>query len=89
MIHNSSDAVEFRLCGFGNNMIFCQVKVRLRLTVSQPVSLGVEPHIYYSLAVMVLFLWGALSDEKTGLSSVYAAGPRQRSLSWVRVPWHS
>jgi hypothetical protein len=29
-------------------------------------------------------LWGALSDERTGLSFVYAAGPRQRSISRVR-----
>jgi hypothetical protein len=65
-----------------------KVKVTLRLTVSQPVQLGDEPHIYYSLAVTVLLLWGALSDERTGLSFVYAAGPRQRSLPWVRVPWH-
>jgi hypothetical protein len=36
---------------------------------------------------MVLFSWGALSDEKAGLSFVYAAGPRQRSLSRVRVIW--
>jgi hypothetical protein len=36
-----------------------------------------------------LILWGALSDERTGLSFVYAAGPRQRSLSRVRVPWIS
>jgi hypothetical protein len=35
---------------------------------------------------MVLFLWGALSDERMGLSFVYAAGPCQRSLSRVRVP---
>jgi hypothetical protein len=27
-----------------------------------------------------LFLWGALSDERTCLSFVYAAGPRQRRL---------
>jgi hypothetical protein len=26
---------------------------------------------------MVLFLWSALSDERPGLSFVYAAGPRQ------------
>jgi hypothetical protein len=45
------------------------------------------PDIYYCLTVTVLFLWGALSDERTGLSFVYAAGPCQRSLSWVRVPW--
>jgi hypothetical protein len=34
-------------------------------------------------------LWGALSDEKTGLSFVYASGPCQRSLSRVRVHWDS
>jgi hypothetical protein len=34
---------------------------------------------------MVLFFWGTLFDEMTGLSLVYAAGPRQRSLSGVRV----
>jgi hypothetical protein len=38
---------------------------------------------------MVLFLWGALSDERTGPSFIYGAGPRQRSLSVARVPWHS
>jgi hypothetical protein len=38
-----------------------KVKVTLRLTVSQSVSLGIEPHLglmtryYYSLTVMVLF----------------------------------
>jgi hypothetical protein len=45
------------------------------------------PDIYYSLTATVLFLWGALSDDRTGLSFVYAAGPHQRSLSRVRVPW--
>jgi hypothetical protein len=30
-----------------------------------------------------------LSDERTGLTFVYAAGTRQRSLSWVRVPLDS
>jgi hypothetical protein len=53
-----------------------KVKVTLRLTVSQSVSLGVEPpDIYYTLTFMVWFSWGALSDEKAGLSFVYAAGP--------------
>jgi hypothetical protein len=32
-----------------------------------------------------LVLWGALSDERMGLSFVYAAGPCQRSLSQVLV----
>jgi hypothetical protein len=31
-------------------------------------------------------MWGALSDERTGLPFTVAAGPRQRSNSWVRVP---
>jgi hypothetical protein len=38
---------------------------------------------------MVLFSWGALSDERAGLSFIYAVGPRQRRLSRVRVPWDS
>jgi hypothetical protein len=28
-------------------------------------------------------MWGALSDERTGLSFTIAAGPRERSHSWV------
>jgi hypothetical protein len=35
---------------------------------------------------MVLFLGGFLSDERTSLSFVYAAGPIQRSLSRIRIP---
>jgi hypothetical protein len=38
---------------------------------------GSWPDIYYCLTVIVLFLWGALSGERTGLSFVYAAGPCQ------------
>jgi hypothetical protein len=56
-----------------------QVKVKLtfRLTVSQSASLGVKPHLgpmtrYLLLCeVTDLFLWGALSDERTGLSFIY------------------
>jgi hypothetical protein len=36
-----------------------------------------------------LALWGALSDERTGLSFLYAAGPHQCSLSRLRFPWDS
>jgi hypothetical protein len=54
--------------------------VTLRLTISQSVCLGVEPTLglvtrYYfplqgcCLKVAVLFLWGALRDERTGLQS--------------------
>jgi hypothetical protein len=66
------------------------VIVTLWLMVSQSISLwGSWPDICYCLTVMVLFLWGALSDERTGLSLVYAAGPCQHSLSQVQVPWYS
>jgi hypothetical protein len=34
-------------------------------------------------------MWGALSDERTGLSFTIAAGPRQLSQSRVRIPWDS
>jgi hypothetical protein len=51
------------------------VKVMLGPTVSQSVCLGVEstleflrPDIILCLKVAVLSLWGALSDERSGLS---------------------
>jgi hypothetical protein len=53
-----------------------KVKVTLQLTVGQSVSLGVEPQY------LLLF-------DSYGLVFVYAAGPRQRSLSRVQVPWIS
>jgi hypothetical protein len=66
----------------------------LRPTVSRPVCLGIKhPSGNYDqifitcVTVTGLFLWGALSDERSGLSLVCAAGPCQRSLSRVRVPW--
>jgi hypothetical protein len=59
-----------------------KVKVTTQLTVSQ----SAWPDIYYCLTVTVLYLWGANSDERTGLSFVYAAGPCQRRLSLVWVP---
>jgi hypothetical protein len=64
-------------------------------TDAQPVSLswnkdpsGSYDQIFITcVTVTVLFLLGALSDERAGLSFVFAAGPCQRSLSRVRVPW--
>jgi hypothetical protein len=54
--------------------------------VSSPIW-GPWPDIYFCLTVTFLFPWGALSDERTGLSFVCAAGPCQRSLSRALVPW--
>jgi hypothetical protein len=50
---------------------------------------GPRPDIHYSQTVAGLFMWGALSDERTGLSFTTVAGLRQYSHSWVRVQWDS
>jgi hypothetical protein len=38
------------------------------------------------LSVAGLLMWGAFPGEGTGLSFIIAAGSRQRSRSWIRVP---
>jgi hypothetical protein len=50
---------------------------------------GAHDRIFITLWQLLSFFWDALSDKRTNLSFVYAAGPRQRSLSRVRVPWVS
>jgi hypothetical protein len=50
---------------------------------------GLRPDLFYCQTVAGSFMWGAFSDERTGLSSTTAAGPGQRSHSRVRVPWRS
>jgi hypothetical protein len=50
---------------------------------------GLRPDFYYCQTVAGLLMWGALSDERTGLSFTSAADPRRRSHSRVRVPWDS
>jgi hypothetical protein len=65
-------------------------------TDGQPASLswnkapsGAYGQNFISQTVADLLMWGALSDERTGLSFTRAAGPRQRSHSRVRVPLDS
>jgi hypothetical protein len=50
---------------------------------------GIRPDFYYCQAVAGLLMWGALSDERMGLSFTIAAGAHQRSHSSVRVLWDS
>jgi hypothetical protein len=50
---------------------------------------GLRPDFYYCQTNAGLLMWGALSDERMGLSFTIAAGRRQRSHSRVRVPWDS
>jgi hypothetical protein len=50
---------------------------------------GLRPDLYYRQTVAGFLMWGALSEERTDLSFTIAAGPRQHSHSWVRVPWDS
>jgi hypothetical protein len=47
---------------------------------------GLRPDLYYCLTVAGLLIWGALSDELSGLSFTIPAGPRQRRHFLVRVP---
>jgi hypothetical protein len=51
--------------------------------------LGIQTDLDYCLTVAGLLIWGALSDERRGLSFAIATGPRQRSHFWVRVPYAS
>jgi hypothetical protein len=63
-------------------------------TDGQPASLswnkapiwGLRPDLDYCLTVAGLWIWGTLSDERTGLLFAIATGSRQRSNFWVRGP---
>jgi hypothetical protein len=46
---------------------------------------GLRPDFYYCQTGFLM--WGAISDERTGLLLTTAGGPRQDSHSWVRVLW--
>jgi hypothetical protein len=79
--------LDWQLTTTGSCLSQCQLK--LRLTVSQYVLMsspiwGSWPDTYWLLRPCLL--WGALSDDRTGLSFVCAADLCQRSLSRVRFP---
>jgi hypothetical protein len=68
------------------------LSLMLRPTVSRPVCLGIKhpsgayDQIFYCQTGTGLLLWGALSDDRAGLSFTIGAGPRQRNHSRVPVP---
>jgi hypothetical protein len=74
----SATAVIFQLTPSAATILTVSlVKVILRLTISQSVSLGIEhpsgpmTRFFFSyMKVTVLFNWGVLSDERLGLSFV-------------------
>jgi hypothetical protein len=67
----------------------------LRPMVSRPVCLCVRLHLgattrfYYCQRLAGLLTWGALSNERTGLSFTTVSGPPQRSDSRIRIPQDS
>jgi hypothetical protein len=82
-----------------SSLLYSKVKVKviLRPTVSRPVRPGVRhPYLtrnqffpfvlWFSLTVSGLLMWGALSDEKSGLYFSVFSRHRQRSLSQIWVP---
>jgi hypothetical protein len=50
---------------------------------------GLRPDLYYCQTVACLFVWGALSDDRSGMSFTFAAAPPQCSHFRVWVPWDS
>jgi hypothetical protein len=60
--------------------------VNQSVLVSSTPSGGPRPDFYYCQIFAGLLTWGALSDERTSLSFITAAGSRQRSLHRARVP---
>jgi hypothetical protein len=64
------------------------------MTDGQPASLscnktpiwGLWQDFDYCLTVAGLLIWGALSNERTGLSFAITTGPCQSNHFWVRVP---
>jgi hypothetical protein len=58
-------------CPVGFRYVKVRVKVTLQLTVGQSVCLGVEPQLgFMTRCFFFLTIWGALSDERSGLSLV-------------------
>jgi hypothetical protein len=65
-------------------------------TVSRQVCLGIKhpsgayDHIFITAKTVAgLLMWGALFDERTGLSFTITADPRQHSHTMIRVPCDS
>jgi hypothetical protein len=72
-----------------SSVLICQNGQSASLSWNKAPIWGLRPDFYYSQTVAGLLMWGALSDERTGLTFTIASDPRQRSHFRVRVPWDS
>jgi hypothetical protein len=76
---------------FSQLQLSAKVKVILLPTVSRPVCLGVKPHLGHKTRFLLLsdiaglFMWGALSDERTGLSFTIPANPQLKVEVTLRL----
>jgi hypothetical protein len=91
-----SPLIHFWLLALVYLLLSLSLSLMLRPTVSRPVwswnkapISGLRPNFYYSQSVAGLLMWGALPDERAGLSFTIAAGACQRSHSQVQVQWDS
>jgi hypothetical protein len=89
---NSHNSFPWRLLVYD----WLSLSLMLRPTVSRSVCLGMKHPsgaygqiFYYCQTVAGLWMWGALSDDRTGLSLTIAPSSRQRSHFRFRVPWDS
>jgi hypothetical protein len=90
----------FNVCLLGNTMNLEEFVVsrivELSLMLSESICLEIKnasgdyDQIFFTVKTVAgLVIWGALSNERTGLSFTIAAGPRQRSHFRIRVPYDS
>jgi hypothetical protein len=97
-VNDNSSHIELLndVCLANLSVLNVESSLTLRSTVSRPVFSwnkaviwSLRRDFYCCQTVAGMLIWGALSDERMGLSFITAAGPRQHSHSRARVPWDS
>jgi hypothetical protein len=83
-------AAPFQLCIPESSRVLCYDRQLVGQSVLEwSTHLGLTTRSLLLLDSCGLLMWGALSDERTGLSFTIAVSPRQGSHSRVRDPWDS